>query len=278
LSRWSADAERSGCVASGQAQALSRRIAEALPLPTNTAYRLLHPNHLQSGYVDLTPHQRLQMIAPVLKPGTVPGAPIIEEPKLSAGTGNCLNLTARATSALIGYETAWYAIQPKASGVGFSIAPLSAERHFGATIETSTEPLNNPMHFPDSAAFYRLFYKSSPSGDVVSAVILGAPSRAELDRRMREGACDNFCVEIPRRVAVNAFVVVTVNGNLIALQVGGTVRTALQDAHAGNPAGILPHLKLSKPYAAGLAPVHFDSQDDAVLDLILEGGENIAWQ
>src|ERR1039458_2376108 len=60
LSTWTAHAELQGCIAAGEGLKLAARIVESLPLDPRAAWRLLHADDRQTGYVDLGPETRLQ--------------------------------------------------------------------------------------------------------------------------------------------------------------------------------------------------------------------------
>jgi hypothetical protein len=59
-----------------------------------------------------------------LRQGTPADAPILNASSLTGG-GNSLTLTLKSTPNLVGYETAWCALQPKNGRIGFAIAPLA---------------------------------------------------------------------------------------------------------------------------------------------------------
>jgi hypothetical protein len=285
LSAWTAQAESQGCIAAGEGLKLAARIVESLPLDPRAAYRLLHADDRQTGYVDLGPETRLQVVSPILREGSPPDAPILEESNLT-GEGNRLTLTLKSTPNLVGYETAWYAIQPKAGQIGFAISPLSAERHIQGKVEPAAAPAINYLKFESQAAYYRLFYKAD-QGEVVE-VVLAAPTRAELDRQTRAFNSDpalcaqvpsQACVVIPKRVALNPFLVITVNGSETTVPVGSTVRGAIQTATgARNIERLPPELEVYKLYAGKPVAVEFDRDSIEILGLVLSGGERVSWK
>ncbi|MGA9623005.1 MAG: hypothetical protein WBL65_06875 [Bryobacteraceae bacterium] len=278
LSAWTAQAEAQGCIAAGEGLKLAARIVEALPLDPRAAWRLLHANDLQTGYVDLGPETRLQVVSPILREGSPPDAPILDASNLT-GEGNRLTLDLNPTPNLVGYETAWYAVQPKSGQIGFAITPLSAERHIQGKVEPAAAPATNHLKFEPQAAYYRLFYKTD-QGQVVE-VVLAAPTRAELDRQTRKFNSDpalcaqvptQACVVIPKRVALNPFLVIAVNGSDTMVPVGSTVRAAI---HLDR---VPPDLKVYKLYAEEPVPVEFDRSSPEILGLVLNGGERISWK
>ena len=285
LSVWTAQGEAQGCIAAGEGLKLAARIVESLPLDPRAAWRLLHADDRQTGYIDLGPENRLQVVSPILREGVPPDAPILDASGLT-GDGNKLTLTLTSTPNLVGYETAWYAIQPRTGRIGFAIAPLSAEKHIQGKVEPAASPTTNYLEFAPPAAYYRLFYKSD-QGEVVE-VVLAAPTRAELDRQTQAfhsgpTLCaqvpTQMCVVIPKRVALNPFLAITINGSESRVPVGSTVRAAIQaTAGAKNVERPPLGLKVYKLYAGRPVPVEFNRASPGILGLVLNGGEKISWK
>jgi hypothetical protein len=278
LSAWTAQAESQGCVAAGEGLKLAARIVESLPLDPRAAWRLGHADDRQTGYVDLGPETRLQVVSPILREGAPPDAPIQNATNLT-GEGSRLTLTIESSPNLVGYETAWYAIQPKTGQIGFAITPLSAEKHIQGKVEAAAAPATNYLKFGPQAAYYRLFYKAD-QGEVVE-VVLAAATRAELDRQTQAfnsgpALCaqvpSQACVVIPKRVALNPFLAIAVNGSEATIPVGSTVGAAIRLER------VPPELKVYKLYAGKPVPVEFDRASPEILGLVLNGGEKISWK
>jgi hypothetical protein len=278
LAAWTAQAESQGCIAAGEGLKLAERIVESLPLDPRAAWRLLHANDLQTGYVDLGPETRLQVVSPILREGAPPDAPILDTSSLT-GDGTRLTLDLKSTPDLIGYETAWYAVQPKAGQIGFAITPLSAEKHIQGKVEPAAGPTTNYLKFGAQAAYYRLFYKAD-RGEVVE-VVLAAPTRAELDRQTQVFNSDpalcaqvptQACVVIPKSVALNPFLAIAVNGSEVTVPMGSTVGAAIHLSR------VPQELKVYKLYAGKPVLVEFDRTSPEILGLVLNGGERISWK
>lgn len=275
LNTWTAAAESRGCVAPGAGLQLAARIVESLPLDPNAAYSLLHANDRLSGYVDLGPENRIEVVSPILREGPA----VLESSKISGGNTS-LTVEVKSSANLLGYEIAYYEIRPKAD-FGFTVTPISAERHIGGKTEPRPRPATDYFRFPPQAAFYRLFYKADRS-----ATVLAAPTRAELDRNTQTFQADPeicgrpagpLCAVIPKGVAVNPDVFVMVNGIRTAVPVGSTVGSAIGAAEE-NPEAALPRLTVRKPYGGKPAPVDFNPASKAILGLMLNGGEQISWR
>jgi hypothetical protein len=278
LRAWTADLETQGCLALGDGMKLAERIAESLPLELNAAYRLLHGNE-----VDIGPQTRLEVVSPVFREGTPSGAPALE-PDDTTGTGNALTVTVRAPANLMGFETAWYGIQPSAVHAGFSIVPLRTERNIQGKVEPVPGPATNAFAFPADAAFYRLFYKADQTE--FTALAVAAHTQAELEKRTKileagTASCkklnDDLCLAIPKGVGVNAYVAVSVNGREVTVPWPATVRAAIQK-DGEDVRGVVSRLVVGKDYGGRLVPVEFDRSRPTILSMILTGGESIAWK
>ena len=86
-----------------------------------------------------------------------------------------------------------------------------------------------------------------------------------------------MCIVVPKAVAINPVVAVSINGEE-KFQIRGTsLQTALQLSGQAKPETILPRLKITKPWKGQGTPVQFDPSSNAILKLILQGGETISW-
>ncbi len=279
LSDWAIELESRGCLQPHEGWKLAERIVESLPLEQNRAFRLLYASQL-----DVAPQVRLQVVSPILREGTRPGAYVPEAVGNSAKGANLI-VTVKAAENLIGYETAWYAVQPKPGSIGFTIAPLYAERHIDRERERRLRPSVNYLQFLPEAAFYRLYHKAGETE--FTQLILAARTPAELEQRVTAFdtgtiSCEKLnaelCIAIPKAVAVNLFLPVTVNGAELMVRWGATVGEAIRESGERQPNSILPRLTVYKSYMGRRAPVEFDHASPAIVNLILTGGEVISWK
>lgn len=279
LSEFTAGIESQGCIAPGASPKLAEEIAAALPLDMNQAIRLLYSNQL-----DITPQMRIQVVSPILRNGATLNDPILTSVEQS-GNGNGITAGVRSTANLLGYETAMYSVQPRADGIGVSIAALYADRHIGDATERRSEAAVNYFRFPVDAAFYRVFYEAQQTE--YAALIIAAPTRAELERRTKiletgAASCDKLknelCVSVPKQVAINGLVPVTVNGGLVWVTWGTNIGGVLRAAGEPNANQLLPKLAVYKLYDRKLAAVEFDRASPAILNLIVTGGEVVSWR
>jgi hypothetical protein len=271
LTAWASNLEAQGCFPSGEGDKLAARLDESLPIDAAVAYKSLYPK-------DVIPPVHFEVTNP-----------IVRDPKdtrdlIEVVGGSGLNLVVKASDNLIGFEKALFAVQRKPAGPGFQIVPLRAERHIDGQTERRTQPEINYLHFPSEAAFYRVIVKSDPTD--FTALVVAAPTRAELDRRVAllesgSATCatlnNEFCVAIPRRVAINAVLPVTVNGVEVMMLWGSNLGAAIRNAGVRRPEDILPTLAVSRLYSGRPTPLEFDRSNSSILRVPLMGGEVISW-
>jgi hypothetical protein len=278
LTEWTADLESQGCLAPGTGPKLAEQIAEALPLDLNRSFQLLHSNQL-----DITPQMTIQVVSPILREGVGTNTPLAE-PVETSGQGTSLSVRLRSTANLLGYETASYAVRAKPGGIGLRIVPLYADRHIGAEIERRGSPAKDYFQFPSDTAFYPVFYEAQQTE--YAAIIVAARTLAELEQRSKilatgTASCEKLnnelCIAVPKQVAINGLVLVTVNGDqtLVAwgTNIGGVLRAAGE-----REANAMPRLQVHKTYNGKLVSVEFDRANSAVLNLIVSGGEVLSWK
>lgn len=277
LLRWSSDAEDRGCVAPGSATRLADAILDAVPLDPALAWRLVNSGG-RAGYVELRAENRLQVDSPIFR-GGAPAEPLVTRSVVAGDTGRSINIDV-ASPALLGFERAWYAVVPRTAQPGYTIAPLSAERHIDGQTETRPAPAVDYFRFDRDAAWFRLVYRTDRT-----SVLVGAKTYSELERLAQEvdadlSACQSlaghFCAPVPKDVGVNPDVVVRVNGEERALPFGTNVYGAIQMS-GSRPEDVLPRLSMMRRHAGRLVPVEFDRTAKDIFLLRLSGGETLAW-
>ncbi len=282
LSTWTDDLEAQGCIAQGAAFRLARDIVESLPLEMNTPLHLLYPD--DPDIVEIDPSVLLQIMTPIVADGADPDAPLVEVTN-ATGNGTTLNLDARFTPNVLGYEITSYSVRPRGEQSGVFVAPVSTERHMKGQTEQVALPIRNYFEPLKDASFYALFYKGGQTE--FTALIIGGITRAHLDRRIKlletgTASCEALngamCVTVPKRSAINPMITVTVNGAETLLQWGARVGMAIDARGRFRSIDVLPQLQVFRPYRGRLARVEFDPSDSAILDLILMGGETISWR
>lgn len=247
----------------------------------NAADRLLHADPVRGRYVDLDSNYRLKVISPIVSDGAA-STSLISDPISITGHGRSIQVDAKASSALIGYETAWYALSPRQDGPGLRVIPASIESHINATVQREASPRTNYFQFGPSAAYYRMFFLTRISQADHDIAVLAAPTRDALDAQTAKfeadpslcaSAEDRMCVVIPGHTAVSPHVAVVVNGKEVAVPVGARLRAVTPPRKEA----ILRTLTVRRLYNGSLIPVDFDRTDAAIFDLPLTGGEEIRW-
>jgi hypothetical protein len=284
LAGWSIRAEAAGCIPAGRGAELAEWIVESTPMDTAAATRLLYPGVISGGYVELGPWSRLEVHSPILREGTPVDAPVIDAMKVT-GHGYNIDVDSSLAPSVIGFETAWYGVERNAGGIGYHFAPLSAERNIQGAVAHAPAPAVNYFQFPAEARFFRLFHKSEDN-DVLAFVIAGSAPE-DLERRTKAvgngaatcAAASGMCLALPRRVGVNPFVAVRVNGREVRVPVpGANVAAAIRAAGVANPDSVTPRLLVRKRFGGRLAPVRFDANSRDILGLPLAGGEQLSWR
>lgn len=271
LTTWMSSLEAQGCFPRGEGAVLAARIDEFLPVDPAAAYKSLYPK-------DVIPPVHFEVTSPIVRdPNDT--RDLVE---VVGGTG--LNLVVKASDNLIGYEKTLYAVQRKPADPGFEIVPVRAERHIDRLIEQRAQPEINYLRFPPEAAFYRVIVKSDQTD--FTALVVAAPTRAELDRRaalLESGSAtcatlkNELCIAIPRRVAINAVLPVTVNGAEVMMLRGSNLASAIRNAGVRRPEDVLPTLAVFRLYNGRPTPLEFDRSNSSILRVPLMGGEVISW-
>ncbi len=110
LSKWTWQAEESGCIPAGAAADVAERVLDMAPLGLRTRHNLVNPNNVRGGYVDLGPANRLQVITPILRPGTDIDAATSGDTTVT-GTPGGLQVEIRTSAAALAVEIVWYAVR-----------------------------------------------------------------------------------------------------------------------------------------------------------------------
>ena len=279
LTKWASDAEAEGCVAAGDGTVLASSVVDSVPLPLGVGWSLLNLNDIRAGYVDLNAGNRLQVDSPIFE-GKEPQPAPVDAGTITSGSNTSITVEVKAPPGLVGFERSWYAVQPRRDQAGFSIIPLSAERHVKGDVEATPEPSRNYFEFDPGAGYYRLLYRSDRT-----IVLLGAARYGDLDALTREAGttsdvcraeASRVCAVIPNNVGVNLDVMVRVNGREVLLPAGAKVANAIR-ATGASPTAVLARLRVQRVHAGRLTDIQFDHASDDILGVRLSGGEAIDW-
>jgi transglutaminase-like putative cysteine protease len=157
----------------------------------------------RAPYIDLQPGWRLRVVTPITNSGTYR-----VETSNASESGNTVTLSSGAD--FIGYETAYYAVQPRGrSGVRIQFTSASDTSN-GITVAQS-KPKPRLFQLPRRAKFVRLLYLKRISQSDHDMAVLGAGNHSQLSEltarvqanpRACHSAGRDFCSWIPSGIAV----------------------------------------------------------------------------
>lgn len=167
-----------------------------------------------SSYIDLETAWRLRVIIPITRSGKYDTATEVEQQ-------NGLDITVRASSDFLGYETDYYAIRPHRRN-GIRIEFESAEQNINGTITPEAVPHLRLFNLASSAKYVRLLYLRRESKTDHDMAVLAADKEqmlADLTERVESDPhnCTDerqaYCSWIPLGIAVRPEHLAGANGN-----------------------------------------------------------------
>lgn len=172
-----------------------RPLAASIPNP---------PGQNRTGCLDLQPGWRLRVVAPVVKPG---GKAEYKEEKVEGNT-----ITLSASHDLIGFETAWYAVESRRGRLALRLTAVELNQE--GAIRPMQKPQAAVIPLRRSAAHLRMIFSLHRSDADHSAALLAAKDEGSLAvatedlQRSPATACTVTrtveCYWIPKGVAVRA--------------------------------------------------------------------------
>ncbi len=169
---------------------------------------------LRAPYLDLEPGWRLRVVTPLTKSGTY-------RPEIGNQQQNGNTMTLSLGDDFIGYETAYYAVQPRGrTGVRIAFTSAADTRN-GITI-AQPHPSRRLFELPRGARYVRLLYLKRVSQTDHDMAVLASDQRTLLAQSTAQvqadpRACENlrhtFCSWIPAGIAVRAEVLETIRGS-----------------------------------------------------------------
>ncbi|MBV8845024.1 MAG: hypothetical protein JO307_19635 [Bryobacterales bacterium] len=249
-----------GCLRSNEAQSLTRKIVENLPLPPLVAHFIRFGGGA-TGLVDLTSDFRLKVVSPMR--------------------------SAHDTKEVVDYQIAYYRLTPapKDARIQISLTSISTgqptERQGGESAAAA------PLVFPASFRFFRLLFRTDKSSADHLATILSADDEATLNKATRrfkrepDALCEIVsmpgvtCVTPAPDVAVNLEFPVSVNRKQVFVPLGGTLSDALQSRKRASE--ITATLRIRRLFHGRLRAVKFDPASQQILRFVLMPGDEISW-
>jgi len=206
--------------------------------------------------------------------------------RYSNSSGGPLELTVEG---LEGYETSYYAVQPRAGG-GVQFALSSVEQNRVNVITHPSESTAFQFHIAPDARFFRLMFLRRASIADRDISLLGAPEWGLLlDSAQRfdtiAGTVDDCgkvqgltCVAVSKQVAILAEVGIEANGQIVYLPVGGTLRDLLGTmGKATSRVSALTGVKVERPWHGRMLSVELDRKNPRSLGLLLMAGDRVTW-
>ncbi len=203
----------------------------------------------RDAQVDLLPGMRVKVVAPILPDGlpastdaTIPDAP-----------GTIL-----VRSNISGHETSYFAVSPWRFESGEVVA--------GGERRPLTMPEASRIEVPVQLPRVRLLFQRRVSRDDRPIALLAAASIEDLDR---EGA--RTPITVGKGVAVSPEIPIVVNGARVWVALGSRVGSV---ARGG---GLIEKLALRRMYRGKPVAVRFDRRSRRVLEMLLNGGDELTW-
>lgn len=258
--------ESKGCFSSTEARRIRSAVAERFPLPPSIAYRYELGSFDTTGFFELTPDFRLNVVSPIYQDG---------QPK--------------TVEHQLGYEASYYNFRApqKDNRVVASLTSVT-EFRTGEHETTKTAP-RNKIDFPSSPNYFRLVLKTEKSStkQITLSFLLGSPDEQHLDvgTKQLQAASVNSCqavtlsgvtcIAFPADFGVSAELRVRTNGSESFVRLDGIVLDALglRDFSADVP----KNLQITRLYQGRRVPILFDPATKDIFRLSLMPGDELVW-
>lgn len=257
--------EAKGCLSSTEATRLRRTVSEKFPLPPLIAYRYQLGSYDTTGFFELTPDFRLEIVSPIY------------------------DSTAQTVEHQAGYETAYYGFRSVSTDNRLAASITSvAEFRPGQPSVPKTSPRNR-VDFPKSPSFFHLLFKTDKTSarHITRAFLLSSANASSLDRGTKQlqtasvDTCEAVstsgvgCIGFPPNFGVSPELRVRVNGNEVFVRLDGTVLDALG---LPNLPDVAPkNLGVTRLFQGKRLPIQFDGGNNDILRLTLMPGDEITW-
>ena len=258
--------ESKGCFSSTEARRIRRAVAERFPLPPSIAYRYELGSYDTTGYFELTPDFRLNVVSPIYQDG---------QPK--------------TVEHQLGYEVSYYNFRSAANDDRVTGSLTSVTEFRTGEHETPKPAPRNRVDFPSSPNYFRLVLKTEKSStkQITLSFLVGSVDVQRLDagtKQLQVASVDSCqavtlsgvnCIAFPFDFGVSAELRVQTNGRDTFVRLDGTVLDAL-----GLPdisADIPKNLQITRLYQRRHVPVTYDPATRDILQLNLMPGDQLAW-
>jgi hypothetical protein len=256
--------ESKGCLSSAEAGRIRRVVSERFSLPPSIAYRYRLGSYDTTGFFELTPDFRLEVVSPIYD-----------------GVQSLGHQT--------GYEIAYYGFTslPGENRLTVSLTSV-AEFHASQTAIAKTAPKNN-LNFPASPSFLHLLFKTDKTSarHITRAFLLSSTDESKLyagTKQLQSASVDACqavstsgvsCIGFPPNVGVSPELRVRANGKEMFVQLDGMVLDALGMHNVS--ASVPKNLHVTRLFQGKRVPIVFDPADKDILRLTLVPGDELMW-
>ncbi|TAN24469.1 MAG: hypothetical protein EPN33_01510 [Acidobacteria bacterium] len=172
-------------------------------------------------------------------------------------------------------------------GLGRGWLQLRSTRVQNAPVPHHIPPAPIPLPLAGPPVYLRLFFYLRIAPNAHDVALVAARTHAALAQATtilhhNPRSCASMrvpgirCLVTPADDTLEAGIAVTVQGVAVAAPLPGSVRQALNAAGLYDTNTLARTLRVLRPYQGHLIPVHAPNPD-ALLDLVLSGGERISW-
>lgn len=254
-----------GCLSSAEAGRIRQVVSEKFPLPPSIAYRYRFGSYDTTGFFELTPDFRLEVVSPIYD-------------------GDIQSLEHQT-----GYETAYYGFTSPAGDNRLIVSLTSvAEFHNSPTAIPKSAPASR-LNFPASPSFFHLLFKTDKTSarHITRAFLLSSADESTLYTGTKQlqaasvDTCDALstsgvsCIGFPQTVGVSPELRVRANGKELFVQLDGIVAVALGIDNSSPD--VLKNLHVTRLFQGKRIPIAFDPADNDILGLTLMPGDELTW-
>jgi hypothetical protein len=257
--------ESKRCFTSTEARRIRRAVAEQFPLPPAIGYRYQLGSYDTTGFFELTPDFRLNVVSPIYQDGQ-----------------------SKTVEHQLGYEVSHYNF--KAANDNRVMASLTSVTEFRTgEHETPKAAPRNRVDFPSSPNYFRLVLKTEESStrQITLSFLLGSVDEQRLDagtKQLRASSADSCqavtlanitCIAFPFEFGVSAELRVRTNGRETFVRLDGIVLDALGLPNIS--ADVPKNLQITRLYQGRRIPVKYDEATKDIFRLNLIPGDELAW-
>jgi hypothetical protein len=258
--------ESKGCFSSTEGRRIRRAVAERFPLPPSIAYRYELGSYDTTGFFELTPDFRLNVVSPIYQDGQT-----------------------RAVEHQLGYEVSYYNFRSAANDGRLTVSLTSVTEFRTGEHEMPKAAPRNRVDFPVSPNYFRLVLKTERSStrQITLTFLLGSPDEQQLDtgtKQLQAASVDSCqavslsgvtCISFPFDFGVSAELRVLANGRETFVQLDGIVLNALGLRNLS--ADVPKNLRITRLYQGRRVPVMFDPLTKDIFRLSLMPGDELEW-